>query len=59
MKYRLSLALFVVVLAVGWYLWGPAADNLTSLKQGSLSTFTGQFDAASNDERVLLLVSPT
>lgn len=54
------LLLVAVVLALlgGWYLWGPSGE-LISLNDGNFAQFTGQFDSAANDERVLVLVSPT
>lgn len=53
------LFVIIVVLVGGWYLWGPSGSNLTSLNQSNFAQFTGQFDGASNDERLLLLLSPT
>lgn len=53
------LFVIIVVLVGGWYLWGPSGGNLTSLNQSNFAQFTGQFDGASNDERLLLLLSPT
>jgi hypothetical protein len=51
-----SLAL---LLLGGWYLWGLSGGNLTSLNQSNFAQFTARFDAAANDERILLLLSPT
>ena len=59
MKYRWALAAFVIVLIIGWYLWGPAGGDLTSLNQGDFPQFAERFNAAGSDERILLLVSPT
>jgi hypothetical protein len=42
----------------GWYLWGPSGE-LISLNEGNFTQFTGRFDSAANNERVLMLVSPT
>ena len=53
------LFVIIVVLVGGSYLWGPSGGNLTSLNQSNFAQFTGQFDGASNDERLLLLLSPT
>jgi len=58
-KHVLSLAAFIVVLLVGWYFWGPAGGKLTVLNEGNFSEFVQQFDGAANDERILLLLSPT
>jgi len=58
-KYALSLAAFTAVLLVGWYFWGPAGSKLTSLNESSFAQFVQEFDGAANDERVLLLLSPT
>ena len=58
-KHVLSLAAFIAVLLVGWYFWGPAGGKLTALNEGNLDQFAQQFDGASNEERVLLLLSPT
>ena len=53
------VAVVVLILLGGWYLYGPAGGNLTPLKEADFGQFTTQFDDAANDERVLLLVSPT
>ena len=53
------VAVIVLILLVGWYLYGPSSGNLTSLKEANFAQFTAQFDDAANDERVLVLVSPT
>jgi len=53
------VAVIVVILLGGWYLYGPSGGNLTSLKETNFAQFTAQFDDAANDERVLVLVSPT
>jgi hypothetical protein len=58
-KYALSLAALVTVLLVGWYFWGPAGGKLTSLSENNFAQFVQEFDRATNDERVLLLLSPT
>ena len=58
-KYVLSLASFIAVLLVGWYFWGPAGGKLTDLNESDFSQFVRQFDSAANDERVVLLLSPT
>lgn len=57
-----KLALFggiVLVLLGGWYLWGPSGGSLTVLNEANFAQFTGQFNNAASDERMLLLVSPT
>jgi len=53
------VVLIVLILLGGWYLYGPSGGNLTSLKEVNFPQFTAQFDDAANDERVLVLVSPT
>jgi len=53
------VAVIVLILLGGWYLYGPSGGNLTSLKEAEFAHFTAQFDAAANGERVLVLVSPT
>ena len=53
------VAVIVLILLGGWYLYGPSGGNLTSLKEANFAQFTAQFDDAANDERVLVLVSPT
>lgn len=58
-KKVLLVALIVLILLGGWYLYGPSGGNLTSLKEANFAHFTEQFDDAANDERVLVLVSPT
>jgi hypothetical protein len=58
-KYALSLAAFIAVLLVSWYLWGPAGGKLRVLNEGNFAQFVQEFDGAANDERVLLLLSPT
>jgi hypothetical protein len=58
-KHVLWLAALIAVLLVGWYYWGPAGGRLTSINEGNLTPFAQQFDGAANDERVVLLLSPT
>ncbi len=58
-KTLLLLFVIIVVLLGGWYLWGPSGGNLTSLNQSNITQFRERFDGASNDERLLLLLSPT
>ena len=53
------VAVIVLILLGGWYVYGPSGGNLTSLKEANFAQFTAQFDDAANDERVLVLVSPT
>jgi hypothetical protein len=55
----LLLVAVVLVLLGGWCLWGPSGGGLISLNEGNFAQFTGQFDSAASDERVLVLVSPT
>ena len=58
-KNVLLVAVIVLILLGGWYLYGPSGGNLTSLKEANFAQFIAQFDDAANDERVLVLVSPT
>jgi hypothetical protein len=58
-KHALPLAAPIVVLLVGWYLWGPAGGKLTALNNRNLAQFIQQFDGAANDQRLVLLLSPT
>jgi len=58
-KYALSLAAFIAVLLVSWYFWGPAGSTLTSVNQNNFAQFVEEFDRTANDERLLLLLSPT
>ena len=58
-KNVLLIVVIVLVLLGGWYLWGPSGGNLTALNEGNFVQFTGQFHSAANDERMLILVSPT
>jgi len=58
-KYVLPLAAFIAVLLVSWYFWGPAGGKLTALNEGNFAQFAQEFDRAANDERVVLLLSPT
>jgi hypothetical protein len=53
------VAVIVLILLGGWYLYGPSGGNLTSVKEANFPEFTAQFDNAANGERVLVLVSPT
>lgn len=55
----LLILVIVLVLLGGWYLWGPAGGSLTALNEGNFVQFTGRFQSAANDERMLILVSPT
>jgi len=58
-KNVLLVAVIVLILLGGWYLYGPSGGNLTSLKEANFAQFTAQFDDGTNGERVLILVSPT
>jgi hypothetical protein len=57
-KYVLWLAAFIAALLVGWYFWGPTGGKLISLSESN-APFVQEFDGAANNERVLLLLSPT
>ncbi len=58
-KHVLPLATFVTVLLVGWYFWGPTGGKLTALNEGNFAQFARQFHSAADDERMVLLLSPT
>jgi len=58
-KNLLFLVVIVLVLLAGWYLWGRSGGNLTALNETNFTQFTGQFNSAANEKRMLLLVSPT
>jgi hypothetical protein len=58
-KNLLLLVAIVLLLLGGWYLWGPSGGGLISLNEDNFAEFTGQFDRAVSDERVLVLASPT
>jgi len=53
------VAVIVLILLGGWYLYGPSDGNFTSLKEANFAEFAARFDDAAGDERVLVLVSPT
>jgi hypothetical protein len=54
------VAVIVLILLGGWYLYGPSGGvNLASLTEANFAAFTTQFDNAANDERIVVLVSPT
>ena len=63
-KSTLWLVLAIVVLAVGFYLWGSSSTPtgqppLVSLNEANLSQFQQSFNAAISKTRVVLLLSPT
>ena len=58
-KTVLLVVVIVLVLLGGWYLWGPSGGSLTVLNEGNFVQFRGEFQGAANDERMLILVSPT
>ncbi len=58
-KNLLLLVAVALVLLGGWYLWGPSGGRLTSLNGSNFAQFIAQFDGATGDERLLVLVSPT
>ena len=64
MKYAAGFALLAVVLAVGWYFWGPRSalkgqPPLTSLTSSNFERFKSEFNNASDRARLVLLLSPT
>jgi len=63
-KSTLWLVFAIVVLAVGFYLWGSSSTPtgqppLVSLNEANLSQFQQSFNAAISKTRVVLLLSPT
>lgn len=64
MKYALWLAGIVIAALVVWYLWiskgTPSGQPpLTSLNEGNIDRFRADFNQASSDFRLVLLLSPT
>ncbi len=67
MKKRLLVAAAVIILlvaAVGWHLWGPSRvpagqPPLTTLDSTNLTILQDAFNEASNQVRVIVLLSPT
>jgi hypothetical protein len=55
----LLVAIGMLILLGGWYLWSPSGGSLKSINESGLAQFTTQFESAGGKERVLLLVSPT
>jgi hypothetical protein len=63
-KYVVRSAFILVVLSVGWYLWGSRAapqgqPPLTSLTHSNLDQFKHDFNGAADRNRLVLLLSPT
>jgi hypothetical protein len=57
---QVSLIAGIIFISLGgWYLYGSSGGNLTSLNAANFAEFPTQFDRASNDERLLVLLSPT
>ena len=67
MKRSLQIAgagAIAVLVAIGWYLWGPAKTPdgqppLVALTPENFDEFQTQFNEASDSARVVLLLSPT
>jgi len=67
MKKSLQIAAagaIALLLAIGWYLWGPAKTPagqppLVALTPENFDQFQTQFNEASDNVRVVLLLSPT
>jgi hypothetical protein len=54
----------IVILALGFYLWGssstpPGQPPLLSLNQANVAQFQQSFNTASLNTRIVLLLSPT
>lgn len=63
-KSALWLIPIAFALFVGWYLWSskrtpPGQRPLTPLAEGNFDKFRGDFNAASDRARLVLLLSPT
>jgi hypothetical protein len=63
-KYEAWFVLVVVVLTIGWYLWGSrraprGQPPLTSLTPANLDLFKSAFNGATDRNRLVLLLSPT
>ena len=63
-KYGLWLIGISVALVIVWYLWlskgtPPGQPPLTSLSQTNLDHFKNDFNAAGDEARLVLLLSPT
>ena len=63
-KYGVWLIGIIVALVIVWYLWlskgTPSGQTpLTSLTRNNLDHFKNDFDAAGDDARLVLLLSPT
>jgi len=63
-KYGVWLIGIIVALVIVWYLWvakgtPPGQPPLTSLTHNNLDHFKNDFDAAGDDARLVLLLSPT
>jgi hypothetical protein len=60
----LWLVFAIMILAVGFYLWGssstpPGQPPLISLNEGNVGQFQQSFNAAISNTRIVLLLSPT
>ena len=64
-KFALSLAAVALIfLLAAWYLWGSrrapqGQPPLLSLTQSNVDQFRNDFDAAGDNTRLLVLLSPT
>ena len=63
-KYAFWLVGIAVALLIVWYLWlskrtPPGQPPLTSLTQNNLHDFKDAFNGASDEARLVLLLSPT
>ena len=65
MKRILIAALLVLILALaGLYFWGPSKTPagqppLSTLSEATYANFQSAFDAAADEPRIVLLLSPT
>lgn len=64
MKYALSLVGVIAAFLIVWYLWlskgtPHGQPPLTSLTQNNLDHFKNAFNGAGDEDRLVLLLSPT
>jgi len=64
MRQRRTLWLVIVIVAIGFYLWGSGSTPrgqppMVSLNETNVAQFQQTFNAASSATRLVLLLSPT
>lgn len=63
-KFAFGLMAIAIAGVVAWYLWSPGQPPpgqppLASLTPRNFNQFTGNFNSATGEERLVLLLSPT